>query len=163
MTADNYIIFNNLIIGQTANDHSAEVNIVGRRIELQFVLVRLIMWCVCVLYVHTFSYCKNEREKAKGGESSTESAEKWRGSAEYCFLCLLSSFNTGSESVLLNPPAPWCVSKSKHTHTHKQKLSHTISTPIQWSAFFHYKHSYILNKGAETLETDEPWHKVCHR
>lgn len=26
MTADNYIIFNNLIIGQTANDHSAEVN-----------------------------------------------------------------------------------------------------------------------------------------
>lgn len=72
MTADNYIIFNNLIIGQTANDHCAEVNILGRRIELQFILIRLIMWCVCVyvciLCVHTFSKCTNEREEARDRE-----------------------------------------------------------------------------------------------
>lgn len=116
MTADNYIIFNNLIIGQTANDHSAEVNILGQRIELQFILIRLIMRCVsvcvCVLYVRSFSYCTNERGEAKGRERSSDCGRVLRNEEEalkYCFLCLLSSFNTGSESVPLNPPAPWCV------------------------------------------------------
>lgn len=112
MTADNYIIFNNLIIGQTANDHSAEVNILDRRIELQFILIRLIMWCVCILYVHNFSYRTSVREETKDRERSSESGRVLRNEEEalkYCFLCPLSSFNTGSESVLLNPPAPWCV------------------------------------------------------
>lgn len=39
------------------------------------------------------------------------------------FLCVWSSFNTGSESVPLNPPALWCVSKSTHTHTQSQEMS----------------------------------------
>lgn len=54
VTADNYIIFNNLIIGQTANDYSTGVNILGWRIELQFILIRLIMWSECVF---SPSYC----------------------------------------------------------------------------------------------------------
>lgn len=61
MTADNYIIFNNLIIGQTANDHSEEVNMLGQRTELQFILIRLIMWSVYMVHVHTFSCCANNR------------------------------------------------------------------------------------------------------
>lgn len=54
MTADNYIIFNNLIIGQTANDHSTEVNILSLRIELQLIMMGLIMHHVCALHVHAF-------------------------------------------------------------------------------------------------------------
>lgn len=42
MTEDNYIIFNNLIIGQAANDHTAAVNTLRGRIELHFILIRLI-------------------------------------------------------------------------------------------------------------------------
>lgn len=77
MTADNYIIFNNLIIGQTANDHSAEVNMLGRRIELQFILMRLTMQraFMCTLHedmggseklekeVATVSRCRQKRRK----------------------------------------------------------------------------------------------------
>lgn len=78
VTADNYIIFNNLIIGQTANDHSADVNMLGRRIELQ--LIRLIMWCVTMCLYTTcklfFWYWTTEREEAKGRERSSES-ECW--------------------------------------------------------------------------------------
>ncbi len=113
MTADNYIIFNNLIIGQTANDHSAEVNMLGRRIELQFILIRLIMRCVSVYYMCAlFHTVQMKREEAKDRERSDDSGRVLRNEEEvlkYCFLCRLSSFNTGSESVLLNPPAPWCV------------------------------------------------------
>lgn len=42
MTEDNCIIFNNLIIGQAANDHTAAVNTLRRRIELHSRLIRLI-------------------------------------------------------------------------------------------------------------------------
>lgn len=65
MTADNYIIFNNLIIGQTANDHSEEVNMLGQRTELQFILIRLITWSVYMVHVHTFSCCAKKKKGSK--------------------------------------------------------------------------------------------------
>lgn len=82
VTADNYIIFNNLIIGQTANDHSAEVNIPSLRIELQFIMMGLIMHHVCALHAQAF-------RELEGGERRTRRRKLWNG----CFLCLLPSFS----------------------------------------------------------------------
>lgn len=45
-------------------------------------------------------------------EKANESCIVLRNEEEalkYYFLCILSFFNTGSESVPLNPPALWCV------------------------------------------------------
>lgn len=86
MTADNYIIFNNLIIGQTANDHSEEVNMLGQRIELHFILIRLIMWSVHMVHVHTFSYCANDRgSKTQEKQAVILAAETEEGSPELLF------------------------------------------------------------------------------
>lgn len=111
MTADNYIIFNNLIIGQTANDRSAGVNTRGQRIELQFMLIRLITWRVslrrvCALLHAVQTAAEGKEEAAREAVKLAECEEE---ALKCCFLCLLSSFNTGSESVLLIPPGPWCV------------------------------------------------------
>lgn len=126
MTGDNYIIFNNLIIGQTANDHSVDVNMRGRRIELQFRLIRLLMWCVCVCvsvyYVCTLIHTVQMKEgKQMTEKQAVELSELLRNEEEalkYCFLCLLPSFNTGSESVLLNSPSPVCVCVYRDLNTH---------------------------------------------
>lgn len=57
-------------------------------------------------------------------------------------------------------------SQNTHTHTHawahthEQKASHTISTPLRWNSDFPLYHCYILNSGAQTLETYELLHKA---
>lgn len=161
MTADNQIIFNNQIIRQTANDHSARVNTLGWRIELLFTLIRLIMCCVFVLACVCVHFFKTVQQK--GTRQQTQRPRPCRvlrneeEVLKYYFLCSVSSVNTGSESVLLNPSALWCVQKSKHTqrttHTHnaphtqthihrakknKTCTSPTVSTPRQRPTFFHF-------------------------
>lgn len=75
MTADNYIIFNNLIIGQTANDHTAGVNMHGQRIELQFLLMRLITHCICSPKRCLMQMKATRQERARGC-GSDKSAER---------------------------------------------------------------------------------------
>lgn len=144
MTEDNYIIFNNLIIGQTANDHAASVNTLGRTIELHFILRRLITACVCVCVCVVEGHCMIRRKKRENQEKKKQKEMQNLKCREverqYCFLCVLSSFNTGSESVPLNPPALWCIKKSTHTRTHShaharsQEVSQKISVPHSFHA-----------------------------
>lgn len=84
MTADNYIIFNNLIIGQTANDHCAEVNRLGRRIELQ--RMRLIMlWLTMCLYARCKKFFFHIEQMKERKKAVSLSAEKRGGRAELLF------------------------------------------------------------------------------
>lgn len=78
----------------------------------------------------------------KERKQETEGKKQWiwvlRSEEEVlkcCFLCLLSSFNTGSESVLLNPRCPSVYLEVK-THTQGNKASCTFSTPLQRPAIF---------------------------
>lgn len=101
-----------------------------------------------------------ERKQMTDGEAANlvralrneEEALKW------CFLWLLSSFSTGSESVPLNPPALWYVYKSKHnTQTHTQTLKR-IKHPAQFphpsndqqfstASFIHTEWQSVANTG----------------
>lgn len=81
-----------------------------------------------------------------------------------CFLCLLSSFSTGSESVLLNPHCPFVCQEVK-THTQENKASRIISTHLQWPAIFH---SIVLTYWIMDTNTGKLWTTtqsrtpVCH-
>lgn len=142
VTADNYIIFNNLIIGQTANDHSEEVNMLGQRTELQFILIRLITWSVYMVRVHTFSCCANNRGSKTAKEAVITAAEKWEGSPELLFpvhSVLLQNRKWISTTKSRSPSV--CLEVKTHPQT--TGIPHNFHSPTTISNFPFYP-SYAL-------------------
>lgn len=113
---------------------TVQKSIEGRRIELQFILIRLIMWCVCVFYTYTLLHDVQMKErKQKAEKEAVNLVEHWETSRMRWNIISCAFCPPLTQEVLLNLPATWCVFKSKHTN--KMKTSHTISTPTMISTF----------------------------
>lgn len=160
VTADNYIIFNNLIIGQTANDHSAEVNMLGRRIELQFILMRLTMQraFMCTLHEDMGGSEKPEKEVATVSRCRQKRRKPWTVTS--CVFCPPS---TQEVNQCHGFSCPFGVSASLNTR--QQEASHAISTaPTMLINFPPYpspvtepKHCKPTNHYTENTTRDTTW------
>lgn len=129
------------------------VNILGWRIELQFILIRLIILSVCVfLLLHTV-WRDTEREAVN------LSAEKWGGSAEMLFPVppVLLQHRKWISATESSCPLV-CLEVKTHTHTQAESIPRNFQArPCNDQQMFHFIWLMYQTPGQKPYE---PRHKT---